>query len=147
MCYIISMPIQPKKFREIPKNTEREIAELEKRLIEKKLELAKKKEADKHDKEIIKEVLKEKIEKPAPPKVTLVAPPSKVVVKKAKELKTEKKERQIQLLTDLAFEKGVVHATEVAKKLEDPYILDEFHDTLVDELYNYLVEQGKLKQV
>ena len=74
-------------------------------------------------------------------------PTLKAVVKKAKELKGEKKERQIQLLTDLAFEKGVSHATEVAKKLDDPFILDEFHDTLVDELHSYLVEQGKLKQV
>ena len=64
-----------------------------------------------------------------------------------KELKGQKKERQIQLLTGLAFDKGVIHATEVAQKLDDPYILDEFHDTLVDELYNYLVEQGKLKEV
>lgn len=141
------MPIQPRKFREIPKDTENEIAELERRLAEKRQELIRKKEVEKHDKELIKEVLKEKIEKPAPSKVTPATPPLKVVIKKAKKLKTEKKERQIQLLTDLAFEKGVIHATEVAKKLEDPYILDEFHDTLVDELYNYLVEQGKLKQV
>lgn len=136
-----------KKFRETPKLQE-EVAELEKKLAEKKRELEEKKEV-KHEKEIIKEIIKEKTEKPAPPKVTPAIPPAvqKVVVKKAKEIKTEEKERQIQLLTDLAFEKGVVHATEVAKKLDDPYILDEFHDTLVDELYNYLVEQGKLKQI
>jgi hypothetical protein len=144
------MIVQPsKKFKEAPKAHE-EIVELEKRLAEKKKELVEKEEVEPHDREIIKEVLKEKMEKPAPPKITLPTTPpstSKVVVKKAKELKGEKKERQIQLLTDLAFEKGVIHATEVAKKLEDPYILDEFHDTLVDELYNYLVEQGKLKQI
>lgn len=141
------MRINPtKRFKETPKLKE-EVSELEKRLAEKKQELAREEEADKHDKELIKEIIKEKIEKPAPPKVTQVTPSPKVVVKKAKKLKTEKKERQIQLLIDLAFEKGVVHATEVAKKLEDPYILDEFHDTLVDELYNYLVEQGKLKQI
>ena len=140
--------VQPgKKIRETPK-VHKEIAELEKRLIEKKQEL--KKEADRHDREVIKEVLKEKLEEPIASKAVPPATPlptQKVVVKKAKELKGEKKERQAQLLTDLAFEKGVSHATEVAKKLDDPFILDEFHDTLVDELYNYLVEQGKLKQV
>ena len=53
----------------------------------------------------------------------------------------------MKLLTDLAFEKGVIHATEIAKGLDDPYILDEFHDTLDDRLYKYLIEQGKLKQI
>jgi len=142
-----SMVIQPKKFREIPENTEQEIVELERKLAEKKQELEEKKEV-KQEKEIIKEIIKEKTEKPAPLKATTVAPSvQKVIVKKVKELKGQEKERQIQLLTDLAFEKGVAHATEVAKKLEDPYILDEFHDTLVDELYSYLAEQGKLKRI
>lgn len=137
-----------KKFKETPKLQE-EVVELENRLIEKRQELVRKKEADRHDKELIKEILKEKTEKPTPLKVTLAKPLSvqKVVIKKAKQIKGQQKERQIKLLTDLAFEKGVIHATEVAKKLDDPYILDEFHDTLVDELYNYLVEQGKLKQI
>lgn len=143
------MVIKPKKFPEVPKVHE-EVVELEKRLAEKKKELVEREEVEQHDREIIKEVLKEKLEKPAPLKATLPATPlptQKAVAKKAKELKGEKKERQIQLLTDLAFEKGVSHATEVAKKLDDPFILDEFHDTLVDELHNYLVEQGKLKQI
>jgi hypothetical protein len=143
------MVIQPKKFPEVPKVHE-EVVELEKRLAEKKKELVEREEVEQHDREIIKEVLKEKLEKPTVSKATPPAAPlptPKAVVKKAKELKGEKKERQIQLLTDLAFEKGVSHATEVAKKLDDPFILDEFHDTLVDELHNYLVEQGKLKQI
>lgn len=144
------MITRPRKIiKETPKLQE-EVVELEKRLAEKKQELMEKKEAEKHDKELIKEIIKEKIEIPKPSKVTPLAPvifPPKAVAKKAKELMGEKKERQIQLLTDLAFEKGVIHAAEVAQKLDDPYILDEFHDTLVDELYNYLVEQGKLKQI
>ena len=146
------MVIQPKKFpsgKETPKLQE-EVVELEKKLAEKKKELGGKKEADRHDRELIKEIIKEKVEIPKPATTTPVTTPpptTKVVVKRAKELKGEKKERQIELLTDLAFDKGVIHATEVAKKLDDPYILDEFHDTLVDELYNHLIEQKKLKQV
>ena len=143
------MVIQPKKFKEMPKLQE-EVIELEEKLAEKKRALIEKKEVDKHDKELIKEIIKEKVEIPKPTKVTPAPAPTappKVVVKKVKELKGERKERQIELLTDLAFDKGVVHATEVAKKLDDPYILDEFHDTLVDELYNYLIEQKKLKPI
>lgn len=133
-----------KKFGDSPKIHE-EILELEKRLAEKKRELEERKEV-RHEKEIIKEVIKERVEVPTAPKVKPIAPPPQVV-KKAKELKAEPKERQIKLLTDLAFEKGIIHATEVARNLDNPYILDEFHDTLVDELYKYLVEKGKLKQI
>lgn len=139
------MIINSQKFKEAPRIHE-EIVELEKRLAEKKQELAGK-EVEKHDKEIIKEVIKEKIEAPKAIKVKPVAASQAHVIKKAKELKAEPKERQIKLLTDLAFEKGVIHATEIAKQLDSPFILDEFHDTLVDELYNYLVEKGKLKQI
>jgi len=134
------------KFKETPKIHE-EIAELEKRLAEKKQELEEKKEV-KAEKEIIKEIIKEKTEIPAVPKITVASKQiARAVIKKADELKLEQKDRQVKLLTDLAFEKGVVHATEVARILDSPYILDEFHDTLVDELYNYLVEQKKLKQI
>ena len=59
----------------------------------------------------------------------------------------EPKERQIKLLTELAFEKGIPHSVEVAKRLDSPYILDEFHDALVDELYNKLIGEGKLKRI
>jgi len=62
-------------------------------------------------------------------------------------MQKETKERQIQLLTGLAFEKGLSRAIEVAKRLDSPYLLDEFHDSLVDELYNKLVQEGKLKQL
>jgi len=142
--------MKPKKNKEKIEPHE-EIAELERILAEKRQELEEKKEI-KPEKEIIKEIIKERAEEPALPKAVPSAkkatlPPKQVIVKKAKEIRREEKERQVQLLTDLAFEKGVIHATEVAKKLDDPYILDEFHDSLVDELYNYLVEQGKLKQV
>lgn len=143
---MISMAIYSRKFKEVP-GAHREIVELEKRLAEKKKELAEKKEIEKHDKEIIKEVLKEKIEAPKVPKIKPAVAPLPHVIKKAKEIKGKPKERQVQLLTDLAFDKGVIHAAEVAKGLDDPYILDEFHDTLVDELYNYLVEQGRLKEI
>jgi len=142
------MSIQPNNFRETL-NVHKEIGELEQRLQEKKRELAEKKEGEKHNKELIKESIKEKTQLSeitiTPPAKPLVA--SRAIIKKAKQIKGEKKEKQIKLLTDLAFERGIIHATKVANKLDDPYILDEFHDTLVDELYKHLVEQGKLKKV
>ena len=137
------MVIQSKKFKEAPE-LQKEITELEKKVVEKKQELEKKKEV-RPEKEIIKEVIRKKVEESTQPKTTPRL--QKVVIKKASQIKKRPKERQIELLTDLTFEKGIIHAIEVAKKLDDPYILDEFHDTLVDKLYNYLIEQKKLKQV
>lgn len=94
-------------------------------------------------KEILRQAVSERIQKTQP------VPPAQqqVVVQKVQQIRAESKERQIQLLTDLAFEKGIPHAIEVAKRLENPYLLDEFHDALVDELYNKLIEEGKLKQI
>lgn len=53
---------------------------------------------------------------------------------------------QIKVLSDIAFEKGLDAAIEEAKKLNNPYILDEFHDVLVGEFYKKLIETGKLEQ-
>jgi len=53
---------------------------------------------------------------------------------------------QVKALCDIAFDKGLDTAIEEAKKLNSPYILDEFHDALVDELYKKMVEAGKLEQ-
>jgi len=94
-------------------------------------------------KEILKEGVSERIKTAQP--VSLAQ--EQVVVSSVQQIKIEPKERQIQLLTDLAFEKGIPHAVEVAKRLENAYLLDEFHDALVDKLYNKLIEEGKLKQI
>jgi hypothetical protein len=95
------------------------------------------------EKEILKQALSERIDKVQPTS----SAQQQVAVQKVQQIRAESKERQIQLLTDLAFEKGIPHAIEVAKRLENPFLLDEFHDALVDELYNKLIEEGKLKQI
>lgn len=94
-------------------------------------------------KEILRQAVSERIQKTQP----VPTAQQQVAVQKVQQIKAESKERQIQLLTDLAFEKGIPHAIEVAKRLENPFLLDEFHDALVDELYNKLIEGGKLKQI
>lgn len=43
-------------------------------------------------------------------------------------------EEKINFLIKIAFEKGVEKAVKEAKKLNDPYILDEFHDRLIKKL-------------
>jgi len=43
-------------------------------------------------------------------------------------IKKLEKEKQVELLLRLAQKRGVEHAVEVAKGLDDPYVLDRFHD-------------------
>ena len=74
------------------------------------------------------------------------APPTDQVQEPVQQTNDEGVKNQVKVLSDIAFEKGLDAAIEEAKKLNNPYILDEFHDTLVDELYKKLVEAGKLEQ-
>lgn len=42
-------------------------------------------------------------------------------------------EKKIKKLLELAQSKGVVYAVTVAKKMDDPYVLDKLHDTMAAE--------------
>jgi len=121
---------------EILKNFEQKRAEALKVLESKEAGLSLEKQ-----KEILKDVVSEKIQTIQPSRV------NQQVAQKIQELQEQPKERQIQILTEMAFEKGVVYAVEIAKNLDNPYLLDEFHDVLVDQLYNKLVEEGKLEKI
>lgn len=67
--------------------------------------------------------------------------------KQVQRLKDLDRENQVKELCHLALQKGVDFAVEVAKGLDDAYVLDELHDSLVDELHKKLIEQGKLKKL
>jgi len=94
-------------------------------------------------KEILKEVVNERISTAQP----VSTAQQKAIVQVVQKLKDEPKERQIQLLTQMALEKNVTEAVNIARGLNNPYLLDEFHDALIDHFYNQLVEKGKLKQI
>jgi len=124
-------PAEGEPEEKAPGPKEREISDLERKLAEKKSELVQEKQLE---------------TKPAgQPGISGPAPAG--IQQQADQLKDLDKENQIKQLCQMAFEKGLDEAVGVAKKLDDPYLLDEFHDTLVDELYKRLVEQGKLKQL
>lgn len=53
---------------------------------------------------------------------------------------------QIEELAAVAFSKGIVEAVTIARRANDPHILDEFHDALVDRLYEYLVQEGIIER-
>lgn len=49
---------------------------------------------------------------------------------------------KVEQLVKLAQSKGLSHAVKVAERLKDYYALDMFHDNIVDNLYDTLLEQG-----
>ena len=130
---IQEQPISPEQEPQIEKG----VPTLEKEQVldsdkEKKLE-AEPVEKEQKTKEII-----ERESSPAP------SAPSGKVQQQVKQLKDTNKENQVKALRDLAFQKGVDFAIEVAKNLDNAYVLDEFHDSLIDELREKLIEKGNL---
>ncbi|HOC53476.1 MAG TPA: hypothetical protein PK476_03065 [Candidatus Pacearchaeota archaeon] len=41
---------------------------------------------------------------------------------------------KIEELIEIAFKEGIEKAIKIVKELEDPYLLDEFHDRLLEEI-------------
>ena len=141
----------------MPNLLEQEIAQIERDLASKREVLEKQKRAGAipevlHEKETLREVVGEKLgrapapqpapaQPPAPqPAVppTAVEPPSYL----SEELKVK-----VQELVNTAFSKTISDAVKQARATNNAALLDAFHDALVDELYNYLVERGKLKKM
>lgn len=56
-------------------------------------------------------------------------------------------QKKLQHLVNLAFEQGLLTAIDQARKMNDPYLLDAFHDVLADKLYQELIVQHKLEEL
>lgn len=112
---------------------EREILELEEKLAEKKRELEK------------GYAPKEKME-PRPAPASVPAAPRRPAPPVKKQGIMEKNPK-VKSLVDMAFHEGVAKAIEEAKKTNDPYLIDAFHDALIDEVYDLLLKEGLLKEM
>lgn len=96
-------------------------------------------EPKKEKAEKIEEVLEEAVSK---------EPPSAKIKEKIEQLKALDQQNQVRALMDLAFQKDLDFAVEVAKGLDNAYVLDEFHKKLTaDDSYQKLVEKEKLKKL
>lgn len=62
-----------------------------------------------------------------------------------KEIETLEPGKQVGALISLVFDKGIEEAVSMAKSLDNPAILDEFHDVLIDQYYDELVKKGIIK--
>ncbi len=129
---------------------EKELESLKKEPLEKNQVLEKKTK----EKEINQEKEKIRINPESPNKVKL----SQKIIKPVKIKKSDNsdldadlkaimsmdKPKKVKTLVYLAFKKGVNYAASIADQLNDPYLLDEFHDTLVDNLYDLLKKKKKI---
>ncbi len=59
-----------------------------------------------------------------------------------KEIKNLSYPEKVGALISLTFEKGIEEATSIAVSLGDPSLVDEFHDTLIDQHKEKLIEEG-----
>lgn len=142
---------------EKPKQLREEIEALETILREKKRELEAKGE-QRDGKELIREAVQEHIERaaemPPPPVSSLpnAQPLPSLTPSEPSQLQPVDDplagldhREQIEELAAIAFSKGIVEAVNVARRANNPHLLDEFHDALVDRLYDYLVQESIIK--
>lgn len=118
-----------------------EVIELRKRL--EKLETRLEKESTSQEKErLAKQEIKAYLQELQ--QVPLSPTPTKIR-DEADEIKVFEPSQQVGALITLVSEKGLNEAISVALALENPAILDEFHDTLVDHYYQILLEKEIVK--
>lgn len=131
---------------------EQQIADLEKQLQEKRSALEQgytTPEALPSDKEILHEIVGEKIQEHAPeytPKPP-TPPPAQVGDDSSPSYFSQDLKNQIQELINLVFTNSLEEGIKTAIKSNNPALIDAFHDVLVDELYNTLLERQKIKEV
>lgn len=149
------MPQDSQKERGVV-SPEEEILELERKLEEKKRELAERGAPPAEEREVFREVLREHVEEArpqAPGEAPAISAPSVTHVladdlkKKADEIKKkELREEQVRELIEFALTRTINDAVKVAERAT-PWLLDELHDHLVDDYYEKLVQLRKLKRL
>ncbi len=137
---------------------EQEIAQIEQDLTSKREALERQKQTGAipempHEKETLREIVGEKIAPsatPAPqaaPTTPGVGVPTGSVGIEPPSYMSEELKNKVQELVNTAFSKTIDDAIKQARATNNAALIDAFHDALVDELYNYLVERGKLKKL
>lgn len=129
---------------------EQQIADLERQIKDKRSSLEQSSpsvEGLPSDKEILHEVVGQKIQEHAPqyiPKMPSATQNALATDDTPSYMTTELKEK-VQELINIAFTKNINEAIKIASN--NPALLDAFHDVLVDELYDALIERQKIKPV
>jgi len=128
-------------------NLEQELVKLEQEYAQKRAEIESREKVGEvrevpPEKETVREVVREQIEAaPAPPVQT--TPPSD----DTSSYQRPELQAHVQELINLAFERSIKEAIDKVKASHNPALIDAFHDALVDNLYNELVERGQIKEL
>ncbi|OGN08507.1 MAG: hypothetical protein A2750_02160 [Candidatus Yanofskybacteria bacterium RIFCSPHIGHO2_01_FULL_45_42] len=140
---------------------EQEIVQLEQQIAEKRAALGQEKSESQlpPEKEALHEIIGERIQQQTPqyqPRQGGAQPtPGKLQPSQTRPqhddsalsyVLPELKDR-VQELVNLVFNKGLDDGVKEATRSNNPALIDAFHDVLVDELYNMLVERKKLEPV
>lgn len=137
---------------EIGPSLEQEITQLEKQLAEKRAALGQTetKELGQTEKEMLHSVVGERIQQQMPQYIPAPAKPKQDLSAQAGDatqsyIEPELKDK-VQALVDLVFNKSLDEGIKEVSKSNNPALIDAFHDVLVDELYNTLLERKKVVQ-
>ena len=140
---IIDMP-------EMNSSLEQEIAQLEKQIAEKRAVLGQEQTGPElpPEKEIFHGIVGEKIQQHIPqyqPRQGGVKP--KQDDGRTPSYADPELKDKIQELVNLVFNKSLEQGIKEVSRSNNPALIDAFHDVLVDELYNVLLERKKLEQI
>lgn len=119
--------------------------------LEEDLEL-KRKELGQNDKETLRQIIGQKLRPSQPPTRQSAATPQpptgdqQSTADLPSYLSNQLKDK-VQGLVNFAFGKSISDAIKEARASGSAALIDAFHDALVDELYNYLIERGKLRKL
>jgi len=140
---------------EIGSSLEQEIAQLEQQIAEKRSALGQEQTGPElpQEKETLREIIGEKIQQSAPQyqPVPPVQPRQGGATPQQDDsalsyVLPELKEK-VQELVNLVFNKGLDDGVKEAVRSNNPALIDAFHDVLVDELYNTLLDRRKLERI
>lgn len=130
---------------ENPSTIEQDIADLERKLEEKKAVL----EHEKSEKDILHGLIGEKVQEHVPdykPQLPTAQGLAPTQTEPPSYLSQELKDK-ISEIVKLVFDKNLDEGIKEAAKSGNMAMIDAFHDILTDELYNQLIERKKLKKV
>lgn len=144
-----------------PPVSEHDIAELERALAEKRTLYEQQKASGEisavpHGRELVSEIVKEKLAAAPgtpPPQQQATAVQQQPVPQQAPQTHAvpsyaaDDLHAKVQELVELAFAKSLNEAIAFAKATQNAALIDAFHDVMVDELYDHLIETGKLEKI
>ena len=133
-------------------SVQQEITQLEQQLAEKRASLEQRSAETQtevpHDKEILRQVVGEKIQQHAP---AYQPPPTGGPQKQQDDDQSSYNDPQlvdkVQELVNIVFSSDLDNAIKSAVRSGNPAFIYSFHDAIVDQLYDTLIERKKLEKV